>query len=117
MWRRALQFRWSDDVAVYVNETFPQCTILPPVSMRTKLYASQLIKLQDGSTAPVLWILAEKLYGPWDPTLKVVFWKDRNPLNVSFENVGIADKSTERMKRVSKYNAPAGTPDYFRQRN
>lgn len=110
-------FRWSDDAVEYVAQRFPSCEILPPINMRSCLRTSQLLKTADGSTIPVLWILAEKVHGPWDPKEKDVFWKDRDPTNVCFENVGIAEKNPFATRTPSKYTAPAGTPEYFRARN
>jgi hypothetical protein len=63
---------------------------------------------------PLLWLLAERKFGPWDPKEFLIFWKDKDPGNESFENVERTPTSVERKPRVTQFGVPSGSPEYMK---
>lgn len=86
-----------------------------PLTERNAFRASRLAVLHDGTTKPVLDILAAKRYPEgWDED-QFPFWVDGNRRNEMLENVGLATRSsTGNAARRSSYGVPAGTKEYMR---
>jgi len=88
--------------------------VFDPVSKRRDWYNSRLVLLDDGTTRPVLHVLAEERFGPlgsrWKP-----YWVDKDWTNETMDNVAVSDMQVEETKRVTKYGVPAGTPEYYRK--
>jgi hypothetical protein len=94
-----------------------------PVAKRSAYTTSRLAVLEDGTTKPVLLLLAAKRFGEWDGETHFPFWLDGDYLNETCENVGLATRPhrapQKRLPR-SAYGAPAGSREYmraYRERN
>lgn len=90
--------------------------ILPPLNRRRSWTNSRLVLEQDlKTTIPLLHVLAEHKYGPWDPRTHYPIWADMDWRNESLENVKLVPKYMERIKKpVNASGFPAGTPEYYR---
>jgi len=76
---------------------------------------SRLVLCPDGSTIPVLYIIAEHKYGAWDPNEYYPAWKEKGWTNESLDNVHLVKKAVPRNKRpANKSGFPAGTPEYYK---
>ena len=91
--------------------------IFNPPSFHKRSKASFLIQEPDGSTVPLLWLVAEKVFGAWDPKIGFPYWKDMDCCNASEDNVAFSRYRLEPKARVSKYGVLAGTPEYYRVYN
>jgi hypothetical protein len=90
--------------------------LLPPVSKRRAYTMSRLAVLKDGTTMPVLRILAREKFEEWDEKEVFPFWVDRDWTNETLENVGLCpvlDKDAKRL--ASSYGVPAGTKEYSKR--
>jgi hypothetical protein len=92
-----------------------------PISQRSPLTASRLAVLADGTTMPVLALLAREKFGGFAESERFPFWIDGNYLNEMLSNVDLATRTKrnaapKRRRRSAKasYGAPSGTPEYMR---
>jgi len=104
-------FRTTDEVLQLVAGR----EVLDAPSYKKLWTASRLIRLDDGSTLPLLWIIAEAKFGPFDPKTHMPFWKDKLCTNESFENVELLEISSEHRTRQNPYGVPAGTREYMKR--
>jgi hypothetical protein len=105
------RLQMSPQVALWVDGR----TLMNPPSLRKRYTSSHLVIEPDGSTVPLLWIIAEKLFGAWDQALDgYPYWKDMNCYNASETNVGFSKKRIDPIKRKPSQYGPSGTPEYFR---
>jgi hypothetical protein len=89
--------------------------LLDPPTTRLTWTNSRLVLLDNGVTMPLLHIIAEHNFGPWDPYEFYPVWCDRDWTNESLDNVRLIRKPNPRSKRqVNKSGFPAGTPGYFK---
>jgi len=89
--------------------------ILDPPSPRISWTNSRLVVLDNGSTIPLLHVIAEAAHGFWDPNEVYPVWDDKNWTNESFTNTKLIRKAVGRTKRSNNTTGfPAGTPDYYR---
>jgi hypothetical protein len=90
---------------------------LPPIGHRSPYTTSRLAVLADGTTAPVLQILALRKYEKW-PEDRFPFWIDGAYENETLANVALATRAsrrgTPRLRRRSAFGAPAGSKEYMR---
>jgi hypothetical protein len=89
-----------------------------PVGRRSSYTASRLAILADGTTKPVLLILAEALYTSWDED-KFPFWVNGSRFLESASNVGLATRATgtsatRRRRTRSTFGVPSGTKEYMK---
>jgi hypothetical protein len=80
---------------------------LEPLNARSPFTASRLAILKDGSTFPVLRLLAERKFGSW-PEGSFPFWIDGDSSNETLENVALAPRLRTERRRLG---LPGG-PDY-----
>src|SRR5436853_4513599 len=78
----------------------------PPLDDKRHAWTrSRLLRLDDGTTMPVLRWLATEKYGTWDETAYRPYWKDRDWTNEVLDNVALVElKSSERRRGRSRYN-------------
>jgi len=96
-----------------VKKLIGDLKVLDPPTTRLGWTNSRLVVLQDGSTMPVLQIIAEA-HEPWDPSEFYPVWADKDWTNESFDNIKLIRKAVHRTKRSNnKSGFPAGTPEYF----
>lgn len=89
--------------------------IIDPPRLRRTWQNSRLVIQEDGTTLPVLHVLAEHLFGPWDPHTHYPVWKDMDWTNESLENVQLASRFGSRPKRPKNASGfPSGTPEYHK---
>jgi hypothetical protein len=93
---------------------------LEPLTRRSAFKMSRLAVLVDGSTIPVLDLLAKKKFGTWEED-QFPFWVDGDRTNETLSNVGLATKASSGAGRTrSALGVPAGTKEYmklWRERN
>jgi hypothetical protein len=89
--------------------------ILDAPTKRRTWENSRLVVQEDGSTVPVLVLLANHVFGPWDPQTHYPVWKDKDYCNESPENVQLVEKSQFGPRRKNPYGVPAGTREYWRK--
>lgn len=88
---------------------------LEPLTQRSDFRRSRLAVLRDGTTIPVLDLLARAKFKSWEEE-QFPFWLDGNYLNESSSNVGLATKSSNGgAQRRSAYGVPAGTKEYMKR--
>jgi hypothetical protein len=90
-----------------------------PVGRRSSFTSSRLAILADGTTKPVLLILAERQFKPWEPE-RFPFWIDGDRTNETLPNVGLATRasglSRTRAKRTrNAFGVPAGSREYMKR--
>ena len=96
-----------------VKELIGNRKVLDPPTTRLSWTNSRLVVCDDGSTMPVLQIIAEA-HEPWDPSEFYPVWADKDWTNESFDNTKLIRKAAHRTKRSNnKSGFPAGTPEYF----
>jgi hypothetical protein len=89
--------------------------LLDPPTQRYTWTNSRLVLRPDNSTIPLLHVIAEHVFGPWDPREYFPTWKDMDWTNESLDNVQLVQKSIPRNQRpVNKSGFPSGTPEYFK---
>lgn len=86
-----------------------------PISRKNAWTMSRLAVLPDGSTMPVLRILALRKFGEYEEDERFAMWIDGNYHNEVMDNVILMDRKIEATKRRSSYGVPAGTPEYRRR--
>jgi hypothetical protein len=91
--------------------------LLEPRAYRSKWHTSQLVVMEDGSTLPLLWLIASDKFGPWDPDTLTPYWINGDYTNANHDNVELSNKPAERRSRNTSYGAPAGTKEYYRAYN
>jgi len=94
-------------------------SFIEPIGKRSAYTASRLAVLKDGSTRPVLLLLAERKFGTW-PEEKFPFWLDGDRTNETLENVDLATRPSRPTAPSGKraknpYGAPAGSREYMRR--
>ena len=89
--------------------------VLPPISKRKKYTTSRLVVQPDGTTVPVLRLVALEKYGPWKEIEHEPIWIDGNWENESWDNVALMERPAEASSGRNKYGVPAGTPEYYRR--
>jgi hypothetical protein len=101
----------------YISETLlARYTLLPPVSKRKPYTTSRLAILDDGTTMPVLRILAREKFGEWDEREKFPFWIDKDWTHETLDNVELcAHSESDGQRPISSYGVPAGTQEYSRR--
>lgn len=90
-----------------------------PVGRRASYTSSRLAILSDGTTKPVLLLLAERKYGTWEAE-RFPFWIDGDRTNEILSNISLATRAAgvSRQKRHRTRNAfgvPAGSREYMRR--
>ena len=90
---------------------------LEPLSRRSTFRSSRLAVLHDGSTTPVLELLARRKFPSGWSEEQFPFWLDGDRTNETLENVGLATRaSTGRSGRQrSALGVPSGTKEYMRR--
>jgi hypothetical protein len=89
--------------------------VLDPLSPRISWVNSRLVVLDNGSTIPLLHVIAEAAHGFWDPNEQYPVWADKHWTNESFDNTKLISKPTPRGKRpANKSGFPAGSPEYHK---
>jgi hypothetical protein len=88
--------------------------MLPPPRLRRTWVNSRLVGQDDGSTIPLVILIAEKKFGPWDPKAFYAVWKDKDWCNESMDNVILVAKSISHEPRRNPYGVPAGSPEYYK---
>lgn len=88
--------------------------LMPPTSRKTWTN-SRLVVTGEGETTPLLVLLAEHKFGPWDPKLWFPVWADKDWRNESLDNVRLVEKAIPR-ERAQKNDSgyPAGTAGYYK---
>lgn len=90
--------------------------VLMPPRLRRTWSNSRLVGLEDGSTMPLLHIIAEAKFGPWDPSKYYPVWADQNWCHEDLENVVLVEKAAPREHRPkSQYGVPAGSREYYKR--
>jgi len=93
----------------------PFTAILPIVGKKSSWARSRVGVRADKSTIPILHYLAEQAFHePVDHINYSYYWKDKDALNETAENVVRVPRVSSTPKR-SAYGVPAGTPEYFRK--
>jgi hypothetical protein len=89
---------------------------LEPVGKRSVYTASRLAVLPDGTTVPVLFLLAKQKFGTW-PEEQFPFWKDGDRTNEMLGNVELATRATrpKRGTQKNKFGVPAGSKEYMKR--
>jgi hypothetical protein len=107
--------------ATYNTEGFllTECSaLLPPVGGRGKsaYTTSRLAVLRNGTTAPVLRLLAERKFSSWDEAERFPYWADGDHTNELLSNVELATRMGAGSPRSKKgrLGAPAGSREYMR---
>lgn len=103
-------FRTTEEVEQLINGR----QVVEPTSYAKRTTASRLV-VTDSGPIPLLWLMAEKKFGPFDPKTNMVYWVDRDCQNESLDNVGIIPLSSNPEPRKSKYGIPAGTAEYYKR--
>lgn len=86
-----------------------------PLTKRSAFKMTRLAVLTDGTTKPVLDILAERRFTTWDED-QFPFWIDGDMTNETLVNVGLATRSSNGTRRVrSSFGVPAGTKEYMKK--
>jgi hypothetical protein len=91
--------------------------IIAAPSYQKQWTASRLVKMNDGTTIPLLWVLAEHKFGAFDPRTHMPYWADKRCTNESLENVEMIAISPDPRPRQNPYGVPAGTVEYMRRYN
>jgi hypothetical protein len=89
--------------------------LIDPPRLRRTWSNSRLVIQEDGSTIPLLHILAEHKFGPWDASSQRPFWKDMDWTNECLDNValtGVFGSRPQRPKNTSGF--PSGSPEYYK---
>jgi hypothetical protein len=93
----------------------PTAAILLPYASRRRTWtASRLVRYPNGRVRAVLDLLAEQVFGAWDPKVRYAVWEDRNPDNEKLENVKLYDRKKLGPEQRNPYGHPAGTKEYHR---
>lgn len=90
---------------------------IEPVGRRNAFTMSRLAVREDGTTTPVLLLLADRKFGPEKlPEDKFPFWTDGNYRNELLSNVELATRPSapSTLQRKSSYGVPSGTPEYMK---
>ena len=100
----------------YVLEQAEKGFIEPLTSSRSVWAKSRLAVLADGSTVPVLLLLARKKFPAWDPEVQTPFWKNGDWQTETFDNVDLMTKSVPKKRegRRNEFGVPAGSPEYMK---
>jgi hypothetical protein len=80
---------------------------LPPLDPKTPYTASRLAVFEDGTTMPVLTLLAEQKFGTISKGL-FPFWLDGDPSHEHVDNVELAQATKREYRRLG-----LGGPDYL----
>lgn len=105
-------FKQSEEVRQLVEREGLE--LFDPPSWRKQWTASRIVRTREGFTLPLLWFLAERKFGAWDPKEWIMYWKDKDAQNESLENVERTKAKTERQTRVNPFGAPSGSPEYMK---
>jgi hypothetical protein len=71
--------------------------------------------MEDGTTVPLLYILAAHKFGAFDPKEKMPYWGDKMCTNESLDNVELLPMNPDRRPRQNSYGVPSGTPEYLKR--
>lgn len=104
-----------------VKEILGERRLIEPPTRRRSRWGGHLVIVSDGSTVPLLTLLAVHKFGPFDETMKP-YWKDANPFNMRMDNVELMVMKAPKKKAYTPQhivNAEekviAGTPEYWRR--
>ena len=89
--------------------------ILEPINKRKKYTTSRLVVQPDGTTVPVLRLIALEKFGQRTEAEYAPIWKDGDWTNESWDNVVLMERVSETRDKRSSYGVPAGTPEYYRR--
>jgi hypothetical protein len=117
-WRGAVGVAETSQDTIHPFTTEPfllEYELLPPVGRRKPWTQSRLAKVEDGTTVPVLRLLALEKFGPWREAERTPYWKDRDWRNETLDNVEMLDvvESTG-IRKVSAFGVPAGSKPYLK---
>lgn len=88
--------------------------IIEPIGRKSAYTTSRLAILKDGTTKPVLLILAEAKFKDWSED-QFPFWVDGDYTNETSKNVGLATRSAKASNGPrNPFGVPAGTKEYMR---
>jgi hypothetical protein len=90
---------------------------LEPVGKRSAYTASRLAVMPDGSTEPVLLLLAKQKFGTWAEN-QFPFWIDGDLRNEVLSNVDLATRPArkESVRPIkNRFGAPAGSREYMQR--
>jgi hypothetical protein len=92
-------------------------TLLGPMSRRSQWTKSRLVVLEDGTTMPVLQVLAREKFGTWDEKEKRPFWKDKDWTNETVDNVELVEVTEHRHagRAKSQFGVPSNTKAYHKK--
>jgi len=99
-------------VASLLAEHFIQ--VLEPATLRDSWATSRVGVTATGELCSVLGLLARTRYGPFDDTVWLAYWADRNWRNESWDNVLVARRRVHGPRQARPYGAPADTAKYRR---
>jgi hypothetical protein len=89
---------------------------LEPLTARSDFKKSRIAVMHDGTTAPVLDVLARRKYATGWEEDQFPFWVDGNYRNEMLANVGLATKASNGdARRRSAFGVPAGTKEYMKR--
>ena len=84
-----------------------------PLSSKSASRASRLVVLADGTTAPVLLLLARRAFAKsFDEELQIPVWKDGDRTNETLANVSLRDRPSGRVKALKALKT--GGREYMR---
>lgn len=89
--------------------------VFEPGSYRKQWTASRLVKLEDGTTIPLLHLLVTHKFGAWDPKTQMPYWKDKLCTNEDLNNVELLEISPEHRPRQNSFGVPSGTKEYMKR--
>lgn len=88
---------------------------IEPLSKRSAFKMTRLAVLEDGSTVPVLELLARRRFPQGWAEEQFPFWIDGDRTNETLGNVGLATRASSGSKRTrSAFGVPAGTKEYMK---
>jgi len=102
---------------IFTSEQFlERYVLLPPVSKRRAYTMSRLAVVADGTTVPVLRLLAREKLGEWDDLTHFPYWKDKDYHNETFTNVALCEIAESTGRRIrSMFDVPSGTKEYMKK--
>jgi len=88
--------------------------LLDPPILRQTWCNSRLVVQEDGSPIPLLHLIAERKFGPWDPRTHYPVWCDKDWTNESEDNVKLVEKFAQGSVQRNTTGHPAGSPGYHK---